>query len=43
MAKRIGILMTTVDPSDFAKRHPDDGQKFRTLLGPLRRAPETGR
>jgi GMP synthase-like glutamine amidotransferase len=36
MAKRIGILMTTVDPSDFARRHPDDGQKFRTLLGPLR-------
>lgn len=36
MARRIGILMTTVDPSDFAKRHLDDGQKFRKLLGPLR-------
>jgi GMP synthase-like glutamine amidotransferase len=34
--RRIGILLTCVDPSEFAKRFPDDGEKFRRLLQPLR-------
>lgn len=33
---RIAILLTTVDPSDFARRHPDDAGKIRALVGPLR-------
>ncbi len=36
MARRIGILLTCVDDSDFAKRFPDDAEKFRRLLQPLR-------
>lgn len=36
MTRRIAILLTSTDTSDFAKRHPDDGQKFTTLLQPLR-------
>ena len=34
--RRIGILLTCVDDSEFAKRFPDDGEKFRRLLTPLR-------
>lgn len=33
---RIAILLTTVDPSDFARRHPDDAGKVTALIGPLR-------
>lgn len=36
MPRRIAILLTTVDDSDFAKRFPNDGEKFRRLLSPLR-------
>lgn len=36
MTRRIAILLTSTDTSDFARRHPDDGQKFTTLLQPLR-------
>jgi GMP synthase-like glutamine amidotransferase len=36
MTRRIGILLTCVDDSEFAKRFPDDGEKFRRLLQPLR-------
>ncbi|MGV3552060.1 type 1 glutamine amidotransferase [Rhizobium sp.] len=36
MTRRIAILLTSTDMSDFARRHPDDGQKFTTLLQPLR-------
>jgi GMP synthase-like glutamine amidotransferase len=36
VTKHIGILLTCVDDSDFAKRFPDDGEKFRQLLQPLR-------
>ena len=36
MTRRIAILLTSTDTSDFAKRHPDDGKKFTTLLQPLR-------
>lgn len=36
MARRIGILLTCVDDSEFAKRFPDDAEKFRRLLQPLR-------
>ncbi len=36
MKRRIGILLTCVDDSEFAKRFPDDGEKFRRLLQPLR-------
>lgn len=32
----IGILVANTDESDFAKRHPKDGEKFRALLQPLR-------
>jgi GMP synthase-like glutamine amidotransferase len=32
----IGILVTNTDDSEFAKKHPRDGEKFRTLLQPLR-------
>jgi GMP synthase-like glutamine amidotransferase len=32
----IGILVTNTDESDFAQRHPKDGEKFRSLLEPLR-------
>ena len=32
--KRIGILLTCNDPSDFAKRFPDDGEVFKELLEP---------
>lgn len=33
---RIGILVTSNDTSQFARRHDDDGIKFRQLLAPLR-------
>jgi GMP synthase-like glutamine amidotransferase len=33
---RIGILVTNTDDSEFAKSWPRDGEKFRTLLQPLR-------
>jgi GMP synthase-like glutamine amidotransferase len=36
MARKIGILLTSNDDSDFAKQHPDLGEKFRALLRPLR-------
>ncbi len=36
MTRRIAILLTSTDTSDFARRHPDDGEKFTTLLQPLR-------
>ncbi len=36
MNKRIAILLTSNDTSEFASRHPDDGEKFRRLLQPLR-------
>ena len=36
MTRRIGILLTCVDDSEFATRFPDDGEKFRRLLQPLR-------
>jgi GMP synthase-like glutamine amidotransferase len=32
----IAILMSNTDESDFAQRHPRDGDKFRDLLHPLR-------
>jgi GMP synthase-like glutamine amidotransferase len=32
----IGILVTNTDDSEFAKRWPRDGEKFRALLQPLR-------
>lgn len=36
MARKIGILLTSNDTSDFARRFPDDGEKFIALLAPLR-------
>lgn len=33
--RRIGILLTSDDTSEFAARFPDDGEKFKTLLRPL--------
>lgn len=33
---KIGILLTSNDTSPWAMRFPDDGEKFRTLLSPLR-------
>ncbi len=36
MTRRIGILLTSNDTSDFAARHPHDGEKFARLLQPLR-------
>lgn len=36
MTRRIAILLTSTDTSAFASRHPNDGQKFTTLLQPLR-------
>jgi GMP synthase-like glutamine amidotransferase len=36
MTRRIAILLTSTDTSDFARRHPNDGEKFTTLLQPLR-------
>lgn len=33
---KIGVLLTCVDPSAFAARHPDDGAKFAALLAPHR-------
>ncbi len=36
MGRRIAILMTNTDTSAFAKRFPDDGEKFTALLQPLR-------
>lgn len=36
MKRNIGILLTCVDDSEFASRFPDDGEKFRRLLQPLR-------
>ncbi len=32
----IGILVTNTDDSAFAKQRPDDGEKFKALLQPLR-------
>lgn len=32
----IAILMANTDESDFAQRHPKDGEKFTRLLAPLR-------
>ncbi len=32
----IAILMANTDESEFAQRHPKDGEKFSRLLGPLR-------
>lgn len=32
----IAVLVTNTDRSDFAARHPRDGEKFRALLAPLR-------
>ena len=32
----IAILMTNTDESDFAQRHPKDGEKFSALLGEVR-------
>ncbi|MEZ5798705.1 MAG: type 1 glutamine amidotransferase [Paracoccaceae bacterium] len=32
----IAILMANTDESDFAQRHPKDGEKFSRLLAPLR-------
>jgi GMP synthase-like glutamine amidotransferase len=31
----IGILVTNTDESEFAQRHPKDGEKFRALLQPF--------
>ena len=36
MPKHIAILLTCVDPEDYAKQFPDDGEKFRQLLQPFR-------
>jgi len=36
MRRSIGILLTSNDTSDFARRFADDGEKFRRLLQPLR-------
>ena len=33
---KIAILITCNDTSEFAKRHPDDGEKFRELLSGVR-------
>jgi GMP synthase-like glutamine amidotransferase len=33
---RIAILMANTDESDFAQKHPKDGEKFTNLLAPLR-------
>lgn len=33
---QIAILMANTDESDFAQRHPRDGEKWRALLAPLR-------
>ncbi|MBV0911764.1 type 1 glutamine amidotransferase [Anianabacter salinae] len=33
---KIAILMANTDESDFARRHPRDGDKWRALLAPLR-------
>ncbi len=33
---RIAILMANTDESDFAARHPRDGDKWRALLAPVR-------
>lgn len=32
----IAILMANTDESEFAQRHPKDGEKFARLIGPLR-------
>jgi GMP synthase-like glutamine amidotransferase len=36
MQRKIGILLTSTDTSDFAKQHPNLGEKFQALLQPLR-------
>lgn len=36
MTRRIGILNTNTDYSDFASHWPGDGQRFTSLLSPLR-------
>ncbi|MCK8462759.1 type 1 glutamine amidotransferase [Aliiroseovarius sp. S1339] len=33
---RIAILMTNTDESEFARQHPEDGEKWRALLGTKR-------
>lgn len=33
---RVAILLTSNDPSAFARRFPNDGQKFRSLMHPFR-------
>lgn len=33
---RLALLMTNTDESDFARRHPKDGEKFRRLLDGVR-------
>ena len=32
----LAVLMTNTDESDFAQRHPKDGEKFRTLIQSVR-------
>ncbi len=36
MNRRIAVLLTSNDTSSFAARFPNDGEKIRTLIGPLR-------
>ena len=36
VAMRIAILLTDVDDSDFTRSFPNDAEKFRRLLQPLR-------
>ena len=36
MTRRIAVLLTNTDDSDFARRHPDDARKVVALLQPLR-------
>ncbi len=35
---RLALLMTNTDESDFAQRHPKDGEKFAQLIGSVRPA-----
>jgi GMP synthase-like glutamine amidotransferase len=35
-AMQIAILLTDIDVSDFARSYPDDAEKFRRLMAPLR-------
>ena len=36
MNRRIAVLLTSNDTSAFSRRFPNDGEKIRDLLGPLR-------